>query len=172
LVLFLTTISLIDASIYLILLITCLTTLGYSLLLSAYHRAEEVLVRCYAIYKYEFVRVFDEVIEGATLIRIFGRNEAVLNKAKEGFIRVAAYKQAVNSARLVQDLLCELCSTIVIGLGLEYGTVLKVKEGEQNEALVAVTVLLLLNLSEVFRNIISSVIKLESFFRLSLLSFI
>lgn len=81
------------------------------------------------------------------MINIFSKGEDVLEKAKNGFRSVSSYKQAINTAKIVQDMICELGSTIIIGLGLEYGTILKIRDGEQNEALVAVSVLLLLNLS-------------------------
>jgi hypothetical protein len=118
------------------------------------------------------VKVFDEIIEGGMMINVFSKNKEAFNQAKEGFISVSSYKQAINSSKIVQNLLGELTSCLIIALGLEYGTIIKIKEGEQNEALIAVSVMLLFNLSEVFKNMMQTLIRLESFFRLKLVSYI
>lgn len=85
---------------------------------------------------------------------------------------MASFKQAINSSKIVENLACEFTSCLIIALGFEYGTIIKIKEGEQNEALIAVSVMLLFNLSEVLKNIMQTLVRLESFFRLKLISII
>jgi hypothetical protein len=106
------------------------------------------------------------------MINIFGKREEAISKAKQGFNNVAAFKLTSDTIQICEEVLCEVTGTIIISLGLEYGTKMKLKEGDHNEALVAVSVMLLLNLSDVLKTILKTILKLEAYFRLKLFSYI
>jgi ABC-type transport system involved in cytochrome bd biosynthesis fused ATPase/permease subunit len=167
-----TTVVSIEAAPKTVAILTFLTFGCYYYLLRFFRSAEETLIRMYPVYKNEFVKVFDEVIEGAQMIAIFQRQEAAIHKAQAGYVNVAAFKLTSQTVQIAEEAICELAGTLIIALGLEFGTKAKLQVGDQNEALIAVSVMLLLNLSEVLKTIMKSFMKLETFFRLKLLSVI
>ena len=69
-----TTLLLIDVSFTLIAAITSIISLFYYFMLRFFRRAEEALVKSHAAYKHDFLKVFDEIIEGGLMINIFDKN--------------------------------------------------------------------------------------------------
>lgn len=69
-----TTLLLIDVSFSLIATITSIISLFYYFMLKFFRRAEEALVRSHTVYKHEFLKVFDEIIEGGLMINVFDKN--------------------------------------------------------------------------------------------------
>jgi len=57
-------------------------------------------------------------------------------------------------------------------MGLNYGTILLIKKGEQSEALIATSIMLITNLSEVINSISIAIVKFEAFFRLNIATFL
>jgi hypothetical protein len=62
-------------------------------------------------------------------------------------------------------MICELVGLVVVAIGLEYGTNVKQQSGSKNDALVAASIMLLFNLSDVFKSILACLLKLEILFR-------
>ena len=62
------------------------------------------------------MRVFDEIIGGAQMIGLFARGEQVLASAKEGFVSVASYKLLVNNSKIIESVLCDFASTLIIAI--------------------------------------------------------
>ena len=162
----------IDATTEVVIVLTIITSTCYYYLLKIFRNAEETLIRAYPIYKNEFIKVFDEVVEGAHMIKVFNKESEAINKAKVGFVHVAAYKLTSQACQVSQEVVCELVGTFIIALGLELGTKAKLLKGNQNEAMIAISVMLLLNLSDVLKTIMKTFLKLETFFRLKMLTFI
>lgn len=137
----------------LVVLITFLIACIYYGLYAGVRKAQSMIVSHYYDYKYEFVKVFNESIEGAGVIRIYGVGKEVLRKAQRKYTALAGYKLAASYITLGQGLLCDLASTCVTAIALEYGTGMRIGHQSQT-AVVATSILLLLNLSEVLKAIV------------------
>lgn len=76
------------------------------------------MLKRYYDYKYEYVKVFDESIEGSELINVYGVTNEVVAKAKSKYINLASYKMAINYVAHGQTLLCEMAATLITALAL------------------------------------------------------
>lgn len=81
-------------------------------------KAHSQIVKHYYDYKYEFVKVFNESIEGAQLIKIYGVGKELIQKAKKKYIGFASYKLASNYISYGQSILCDLTSTVITAFAL------------------------------------------------------
>lgn len=151
----------------LVLLITAAVAFLYFLILRLLRRAHSRILKHYYDYKYEFVKVFNESIEGAPLIKVYGVAHEVVQKAKRKYKDLASYKLAASYVAHGQSLLCDLASTFITALALEFGTEIRVSK-KTDIAIVATSILLLLNLADVLKAILDAAIQVETFFRLNI----
>lgn len=47
-------------------------------------------------------------------------------------MNVAAFKLTSNTIQICEEALCEVAGTMIVALGLEYGTKMKLQEGDNN----------------------------------------
>ena len=151
----------------LILMASVFVALFYYFLLKLLRRAHFNILRHYYDYKYEFVKVFNESIEGAPLIRVFGATEDVILKARLKYTRLASYKLAADHVSLGQLFLCDMASTFITAIALEFTLLMHTSS---NISLIATSLMLLLNLEDVFRDMVEAAISHETFFRLNVVS--
>jgi hypothetical protein len=64
------------------------------------------------------VKVFNESIEGAQLIKIYGVGRELVRKGKVKYTNLASYKLASNYITYGQNIMCDLTSTFVTALAL------------------------------------------------------
>jgi hypothetical protein len=82
----------------------------------------------------------------------------VIQKGKEKYLKLAMYKLAVSYVALGQSLLCDLASTFITAAALDYGTDIKLAS-KTDIAVVATSILLLLNLADVLKAILDAAIQ-------------
>jgi hypothetical protein len=112
------------------------------------------------------VKVFNESVDGAELIKIYDVNYEVIEKAKSKYLLLASHKLAAHYISYSQSLLCDFTSTLITALALELGTSIHAKQSQL--AVVATSILLLLNLADVIKSIIETAVQIESFFKLNI----
>lgn len=101
------------------------------------------------------MKVFNESIEGAQLIKIYGVGKELIQKAKKKYIGFASYKLASNYISYGQSILCDLTSTVITAFALEFGTNVKMAK-KTDIAILATSILLLLNLADVLKTILDA----------------
>jgi ABC-type bacteriocin/lantibiotic exporter with double-glycine peptidase domain len=141
----------------------------YFCILTLLRKAHSKIVKHFYDYKYEFVKVFNESIEGAQLIKIYGVGRELIEKAKKKYINFASYKLASNYISYGQNILCDLTSTVITAFALELGTNVKMAK-KTDIAVLATSILLLLNLADVLKAILDAAIQVEIFFRINIVS--
>lgn len=141
----------------------------YFSILTLLRRAHSKILKHYYDYKYEFVKVFNESIEGAQLIKIYGVGRELVRKAKVKYTNLASYKLASNYINYGQSMMCDLTSTFVTALALEFGTNVRMAK-KADIGVLATSILLLLNLADVLKAILDAAIQVEIFFRLNLVT--
>ena len=112
------------------------------------------------------MKVFNESVDGAELIKIYEVSYEVIEKAKQKYVLLASHKLAAHYVSYSQSLLCDFTSTLITALALELGTSVDVKQSQL--AVVATSILLLLNLADVIKTIIETAVQIESFFKLNI----
>lgn len=90
----------------------------YFFILTLLRRAHSKILKHYYDYKYEFVKVFNESIEGAQLIKIYGVGRELVRKAKKKYSNLASYKLASNYIFYGQSVICDLASTFITAFAL------------------------------------------------------
>jgi ABC-type bacteriocin/lantibiotic exporter with double-glycine peptidase domain len=101
-----------------ILVATVGVALLYFSILTLLRRAHSKILKHHYDYKYEFVKVFNESIEGAQLIKIYGVGRELVRKAKSKYTNLASYKLASNYITYGQNIMCDLTSTFVTAFAL------------------------------------------------------
>ena len=107
-------------------------------------------------------------MEGAELINTYGVKKDVISKAKVKYTNFASYKMAANYAAQGQMLLCDCAAMIITALALEYGT--EVDMDRKSVSGLATSILLLLNLADVFKAILDAAVSVDTFFRLNIVN--
>ncbi len=121
-------------------------------------KVEHKVVRHYYDYKYEFVRVFEECLEGAVLFQIFGTQADVMRRADNIYRKLAAYKLAESYTAYGEAIFCDFTSLILLIIAFVYGLEIKIDGNDYNVALIGTTIHLLVNVSEVLKNIVNLII--------------
>lgn len=103
---------------YIVLFMTMGVAGLYFAIWSLVRKAQVCILKRYYDYKYEFVKVFNESIEGSNLINVFGVKKEVVIKAKDKYTNLASYKLAMNYVSHGQALLCDLAATVVTAIAL------------------------------------------------------
>ena len=142
---------------YIVLLVTGGVAGLYWAIWKVVRSANVKVLKRYYYYKYEYVKVFDESIDGSELINVYGVNKEVVAKAKSKYANLASYKLAINYVAHAQTLLCEMTATIITALALEFGTEFDVDS--VHIASLATSILLLLNLAEVLKAILDAAVQ-------------
>lgn len=112
----------------------------------------------YYDYKYEFVRVFEESITASEIIKIYDVKTEFLERAKQKYMRLAAYKLAESYTAYGEELLCDFISIILLGFAFQYG--FEMKGHGRSTAVIATTIFLLINLSDVLKTIVKLAVNL------------
>lgn len=154
---------------YVILFITILVAALYYAIQKLVSRSLEIITTNHEKFKYEFVKIFHESVEGANSFHIFGVEKEVIHKAKEKYLELSSYKQATNYSRYGQSLLCEIASIFIGTIVLEFG--IGSKAYHINEGLIVTSILLLMNLSDVLKAVANISMYVETFFSINLLPF-
>lgn len=141
---------------YIVLIMTVGVAGVYYCIWELCRNAEMLILKRYYDYKYEFVKVFNESLEGAQLINVCGANNEVIEKGKDKYTNFASYKLAVHYAKHGQALLCDIAATIITALALEFGT--EVDIDRKSVSALATSILLLLNLADVLKAILEAAI--------------
>lgn len=137
------------ASIFLVL------TSIYYLIFVIFRKVLFKIVKHYYDCKYNYVRVFEESIEGAEVIRVWGIKKDVMLRAEQKYETVASYKIAESYTSYALELVCDFLSISLLAIGLEYGIEMKMHHHEQSISIIATSIFLLMNMSEVLKNLIS-----------------
>lgn len=91
------------------------------------------------------MRVFEESITASEIIKIYDVKAEFLERAKEKYLRLAAYKLAESYTSYGEELLCDLISICLLGFSFQYG--FEMKGHGRSTAIIATTIFLLINLS-------------------------
>lgn len=67
------------------------------------------------------MRVFEESITAAEIIKIYDVKAEFVERAKQKYMRLAAYKLAESYTSYGEELLCDIVSIILLGLAFQYG---------------------------------------------------
>ena len=136
-----------------------------------YRKVERKVVRHYYDYKYNYVRSLEESIQGAELFNICGLKQEVLARAEGKYMELASYKLAESYTGYGLSLICDMLSISLLTLGIEYGIEMKIHHREQRISVVATSIFLLMNISEVLKTIIREMLAFETFFSINLVPF-
>jgi hypothetical protein len=85
-----------------------------------------------------------------------------MEKAKQDYMKLAAYKLVDSYTAAGEEILCDIVSIVMLGFSFEYS--LAMKMNGRSTAAIATSIFLLMNLSEVLKTIVSLTINVESFF--------
>jgi hypothetical protein len=77
-----------------VLIIITLIAIVYFSVFAFLRAVENKVVHHYYDYKYEFVRVFEESVTASEIIKIYDVKAEFLERAKQKYMRLAAYKLA------------------------------------------------------------------------------
>lgn len=89
-----------------------------------------------------------------------------MDRAKNKYTTLAAYKLAESYTAYGEEILCDIISIILLGLSFEYGRDMKLHG--RGTAVIATSIFLLMNLSEVLKAIVKLTINVETFFSLNM----
>lgn len=144
-----------------------LATIYYSIL-RLFRKVERKIVQHYYDYKYNFVRCLEEGLQGAELVNVCGVKDEVLRRAEDKYAGIASYKLAASFTSHGLSLFCDTLSILILALGFEYGIEMKLSHRDQRISVVATSIFLLMNISEVLKTIIWEMLHFETFFSLNL----
>jgi ABC-type cobalamin/Fe3+-siderophores transport system ATPase subunit len=85
---------------------------------------------------------------------------------------LASYKLAESYTAYGLSLVCDLLSITLLTIGIEYGIEMKIHHREQRISVIATSIFLLMNISEVLKTIIREMLTFETFFSINLIPFI
>jgi hypothetical protein len=122
-------------------------------------RVEHKVVKHYYDYKYEFVKIFEECLDGGLTIQMFRGVDDVLRRTHKVYRHIAAYKLAESYTAYGEELFCDFTSLILLVMAFYYGLEIKIAGSNFNLALIGTTIHLLLNVSEVLKNIVKLTIN-------------
>lgn len=151
-----------------VLLVTLGVAIVYWTVWQLLRRAHRCILRYYHDFKYEFVKVFGESIEGAELIKVHKKREEVLLKSEAKYASLAGYKIAAHQIALGQTLLCEVIALLVTATSISFGS--SVVGDKHSISGLATSIMLLLNLSDVLKAILDAAIMLQTSFRLNIVT--
>lgn len=152
-----------------VLLVTLAVGVLYYYIWQLLRKAHRCILAYYYDYKYEFVKVFGESVEGAQLIKIFGARKEVEEKAMRKYANLAGYTMAANRLALGQSLLCDFVSLVVTALSLSFGA--QVVGDVESVSALATAIILLLNLSDVMKTMLHAAVQIQTFFRINIVIF-
>ena len=75
-------------------------------------------------------------------------------RAEEKYIGLASYKLSASYTTYALSLICDMLSISLLAIGIEYGIEMKVSHRDQRISVVATSIFLLMNISEVLKTII------------------
>lgn len=169
-VIFIATIFFVSSNKKNVLFITVFIGIIYYSILVFLRKVESKIVCHYYDYKYSLVRTFEECIRGAQIIKIFSVKEEFLKRAHLKYENLAAYKLSELHVYHGEELLCNIVSTLLLGIALTEGSEMKMHG--RGTAVVATVIFLLMNLSEVMKSIVTLIVHLETFFHLNIQPFL
>lgn len=85
------------------------------------------------------------------MIRVFGVVDAVIDKGKDRYNKLASYKAAINNVNLAQTILCDLASTVITAAALQFTLRMRTSG---DISFLATSLMLLLNLETVFNHMV------------------
>jgi ABC-type bacteriocin/lantibiotic exporter with double-glycine peptidase domain len=151
---------------YIVLIMTFAVGALYFSIWGLVRKAHSCILKRYYDYKYEFVKVFHESLEGAELINVYDVKSEVIAKAKIRYTNLASYKMAANYVNHGQTFLCDIAAMCITALALAFGT--EVDMDRKSISGLATSILLLLNLAHVLQDMLDSAVRVETFFRLNI----
>jgi len=86
--------------------------------------------------------------------------------------KLAAYKLAESYSSYGEELFCDFTSLMLLVMAFFYGLEIKLDGNHYNIALIGTTIHLLLNVSEVLKNIVKLIINFETFFNINIAPFV
>ena len=106
--------------------------------------------------KYDYIKVFNESVEDYELIKVQGVQQKVVDKTKEKYSHFASFKIMKEKIAVGENILFSVVGILVTAVALQYGVY---SLGNRTSmAAAATSILLLLNLSNVLKSILRTII--------------
>lgn len=144
----------------------------YTAIYLVFRKVEKKIIAHYYDYKYGFVKCFEESLEGAEYFKIFDCQGYLLKRAERKYRKLASYKLAEKNTNHGLTIACDLMGNFLLASIVYYGLESKVHHTRSNMALIATSIHLLMNGSQVLKNILKETINFETFFRINLVPFL
>ena len=103
------------------------------------------------------------------IIRIYDVKLQFLERVKHKYKVLAAYKLAESYTSYGEEILCDLVTIGLLGLSFQYG--LQMKLHGRGTAVIATSIFLLMNLSQVLKSIVKLTINLQTFFAINMVQY-
>ena len=131
----------------------------YTSIFWVFRSVEKKIVKHYYDYKYGFVKCFEESLEGADYFRVFGSKKKLVTRAENKYRSFAAYKQAERYTSHGLAIVCDLTSNMLLAAVVYYSLQMQIHNNRSNLALIATSIHLLMNGSQVLKNIVKETIS-------------
>lgn len=89
-------------------------------------------------------------------------------RAEEKYRGLAAYKLSASYTTYALSLICDIFSICLLAIAIEYGIEMKVHHRDQRISVIATSIFLLMNISEVLKTIIWEMLHFETFFSINI----
>lgn len=89
-------------------------------------------------------------------------------RAEHKYLGLASYKLSASFTTYGLSLICDIFSISILAIGIEYGIEMKLHHREQRISVIATSIFLLMNISEVLKTIIWEMLNFETFFSINL----
>ena len=105
-------------------------------------------------------------MNSSEIIRIYDVKSEFLERAKMKYKTLAAYKLAESYTAYGEEILCDIITIILLAFAFQYG--MEMKLHGRGTAVIATSIFLLMNLSEVLKSIVKLTVNLETFFTINM----
>lgn len=144
----------------------------YTTIFFIFRLVEKKVVKHYYDYKYGFVMCFEESIGGADYFRVFDAKKKLIKRAEAKYKNLASYKLAERYTTHGLSIVCDLMGIILLAAVVYYGMESNLHNNRSNLALIATSIHLLMNGSQVLKSIVKDTISFETFFLINLVPFL
>jgi len=97
--------------------------------------------------------------------------KAFMERAEVKYLELASYKLSASYTTYGLSLVCDILSMSLLVIGIEYGIEMKAHHHNQSISIIATSIFLLMNISEVLKTIIWEMLNFETFFNINIVIF-
>ena len=95
-----------------------------------------------------------------------------MSRAEDKYRGIASYKLSASYTTYALSLTCDILSISLLAIGIEYGIEMKTHHRDQRISVIATSIFLLMNISEVLKTIIWEMLRFETFFAINIVQYI